>query len=232
MSTIPMRHQPHHRRPSRRHAPDQWTAVASSGEGTAHYQVLKRVDTNEVALVRTERPQTILENIKAFVADQNSMHRFNFAFVLLIEFYRLLVSCLLLVFVPQLCMVPAPVHSCSYEENMQVSGTLTQRNWYITGLFFNYTTMAAFLVLYAIEITREERLIRHLDVSPRVKEDNETMRQVLSMLEPEHLKELREVQDGYRAMAIIVTILYIVNTVSRGASATHCCCRCCYVTAI
>ena len=131
------------------------------------------------------------------------------ALVVTMEFYRLLVSSLLLIFVPQRC----GDHACSYTENMQVTGTSHERRLYTCGLFFNYCTLASFLILYAIEITREERLIRHLEVSPRVKADNLTMKAVLSMLEPLHLKELREVQSGYKVMGVLVTVLFAVNTV-------------------
>jgi len=165
--------------------------------------------TSEQSYRRVRR--SFCENIAHALTNQDSQQRGTYTIILLIELYRCIIANILLVFTPQQC----GDHTCSYSENMTIDDlpTLTQKRLYIAGLFFNYASMAAFLALYVVEVVREERLLRYLEVNPKVKGDSETCKKVIAMLPENELKELKDSQSAYFGLGITTGILFVTNTV-------------------
>ena len=69
---------------------------------------------------------------------------------LILEFYRVLMGAFLIIFVPQKCGDSI----CSMGENMNRNSFLAQ-----IAISFNALTMLSFLILYFIEVKRENKLI-------------------------------------------------------------------------
>ena len=82
---------------------------------------------------------SIIKKIQDFVSDQDNNQKINVTISVALELYRVLVSSLLILFVPQDC----DGHLCSLTENMETNSQI-----YTTGLFFNFATMFVFLVMY------------------------------------------------------------------------------------
>ena len=75
----------------------------------------------------------------------------------LIESYKVVLACLLSIFVPQFC--PETGTTCSLRENFS---NLTDFNTFV--IVWNFLTLASFIWLYSIQNRRESYLIKKLDV--------------------------------------------------------------------
>ena len=87
--------------------------------------------------------------------DQDFNQRINVLSTLMLELYRVLMGAFLMVFVPQKCGDDI----CSINENIDRTDALSR-----VTLGANTITMFAFLVLYIIEVKRENKLITYLEV--------------------------------------------------------------------
>ena len=97
-----------------------------------------------------------IEIIQNTINDQDFQQKLAFIPLVSIELYRVLVSSLLVLFVPQKCVD----HVCSLSENM-----VWEHHLYNAGLIVNFITLFSFLSLYYCEVKRENRLITYLDVN-------------------------------------------------------------------
>ena len=85
----------------------------------------------------------------------DNMQRIKSGILFVLEFYKVLMGTLLLVFIPQDC----GDHSCSINENIYSIGLL--RN---IVKFYNFFTLLVVFIFYVIELKRENWCIEHLDV--------------------------------------------------------------------
>ena len=92
-----------------------------------------------------ERQKSTLKQIHEKVTKQDTNQRLNVTILVTLEFYRVLVSSLLILFVPQKCQE----HVCTLSENME-----TESKLYTAGLAINFITLAVFLTMYALEVKR------------------------------------------------------------------------------
>ncbi len=140
-------------------------------------------------------------NNQDFIQKNTSMALFS------LELYRVLVSTLLILFVPQKC----EDHVCSYQENMDPTS-----NFYIISLIINFITMASFVLTYIIEIKRENQLINYLEVNTSKPCDNDSVGKTLETL-PKHRKEnILSLDKYYYRASILCMILFMVNTILSG----------------
>ena len=84
--------------------------------------------------------KSIIENVKDFTADQDNNQKINVTISVALELYRVLVSSLLILFVPQDC---GGGNLCTMTENMN-----SDSNLYTTGLFFNFATLFVFIAIF------------------------------------------------------------------------------------
>ena len=98
--------------------------------------------------------------------NQDFNQKMNVASTLTLELYRVLMGAFLMVFVPQKC----DDNVCSISENINRSGVLS----HIT-ISSNALTLFAFLILYIIEVRRENKLITYLEVNKSTPSDNESV---------------------------------------------------------
>jgi hypothetical protein len=125
----------------------------------------------------------------------------------LVELYRVLVSSLLILFVPQQC----GDHICTYSENME-----SPHHLYSTGLVVNFITLGAFFTLYLIEIQRENMLINYLDVSKSKPSDNESVGEALKQLSPVRFRRIHMINRLYKLFGRVAFLLFILNTILSG----------------
>ena len=85
----------------------------------------------------------------------DNMQRLKSGMLFLLEFYKVLMGTLLLVFIPQDC----GSHSCSINENIYSVGIF--RN---IVKFYNFITLLAVFLFYVIELKRENWCIEYLDI--------------------------------------------------------------------
>jgi hypothetical protein len=155
----------------------------------------------EIDSVEKPKPKEVDES-------QDNQQKITVTLSFLIEFYRALVASLLILFVPQRC----GDHVCSMHENAQTGNDPL----YNAGFAFNFITLAAFSVLYGLELKRESKLIAYLEVNPREKTDNDSVGQTLTKL-PERCKNSILLYDNlYCKSAYVALAIFIINIVLSG----------------
>ena len=149
-------------------------------------------------------------NNNKFIIKQDSYQISESYVVFCIEMYRMLVSCLLLIFIPKKCID----HTCSYTENMAYDNK--HNKYYAFCLLLNFFTMALFFIMYIIELKREHRLINYLEVNKTLPCDNESVGVFLQDL-PIHKRNLiLSIDKLYQKMAYLCITFFVGNTVFSG----------------
>ena len=148
-----------------------------------------------------------LEIIKNTFNDQDFQQKMGFIPLVAVELYRVLVSSLLILFVPQKCID----HVCSLSENM-----VWENHLYNAGLVVNFITLFTFLSLYYCELKRENRLITYLDVNKNVPSDNDSVGKVLELLPLEKRNHLLYLDKWYQRAAYSSILLFMFNTILSG----------------
>lgn len=148
-----------------------------------------------------------IEIIQNKFNDQDFQQKLAFIPLVAVELYRVLVSSLLVLFVPQKC----DDHVCSLSENM-----VWEHHLYNAGLVVNFITLFSFLSLYYCEVKRENRLIAYLDVNKNVPCDNDSVGKVLEMLPLEKRNNILYLDTWYQRTAYASIFLFIFNTILSG----------------
>lgn len=139
--------------------------------------------------------------------DQDFQQKKNVAITVMFEFYRVLVSSLLILFVPQKCGDAV----CSYSENM-----IPTSNKYYAGLTLNFVTMCWLVLLYGVEIKRENRLITYLEVNKLLPTDNESVGKAMEHLNVTRRNQILGIDWYYQKMGMIAMMLFLANTTLSG----------------
>lgn len=142
---------------------------------------------------------------ESYDEDQNRKQRMSSLSVFGVEFYKILTGCFLLFFVPQEC----DDHACSMGEI-----TAKKDPFYKFVLCFNGLTFTCFLFLYAIEIYRENTLIKYLDVNPHKPRSNESVKQELEALDKSRLLRIRNNRKMYDNVCKLCAVLFMINNVT------------------
>jgi cytochrome b subunit of formate dehydrogenase len=151
--------------------------------------------------------RSIIVKIQDFVSNQDNNQKINVAISVALELYRLLVSSLLILFVPQDC----GGHLCTLSENMETNSQI-----YTTGLFFNFATMFVFLLMYGIEVKRENRLITYLDVNKSNACDNDSVGKVLQKLPSQKRNNILTLDIYYQKVAYVAMCSFVINSIISG----------------
>lgn len=147
---------------------------------------------------------TMKQKIDVLMADQDFMQKVNVSTTLVLEVYRVLMGAFLLVFVPQNC----DGDLCSFNQNINKSDTLSS-----TGLIINLITMCSFLVLYGIEVKRENKLITYLEVNRFTPVDNESVGEALEKLDPVKKDTILSYDHHYYNSGMVSTGCFLINTI-------------------
>ena len=154
-----------------------------------------------------ERQKSTLKQIHEKVTKQDTNQRLNVTILVTLEFYRVLVSSLLILFVPQKCQE----HVCTLSENME-----TESKLYTAGLAINFITLAVFLTMYALEVKRENRLITYLEVNKSNPTDNESVGRAILRLPEEKRNSILHLDKYYQQSAYVAMVVFTLNAIVSG----------------
>lgn len=148
--------------------------------------------------------KTIYETVYSTMTNQDFQQHTNMVISVSLELYRVLVSSLLLLFIPQSC----GGNICELTDNMN-----NPDKHYQIGFIINWITMSILFIMYATEIRREEKLIKLLEVNNKISTDDHSVGRRLDMF-PEYKKQqLFQVDKHYQYVSYIASVVFIVNTI-------------------
>ena len=150
---------------------------------------------------------TYMKSINDKLNDQDNSQKMAVTVAVILEMYRVMVSSLLVLFVPQKC----DDHVCSMSENMVWMDSL-----YNSGLVVNFITMSSFILMYYYELKRENKLITYLEVNKTVASDNETVGKVLDGLSIEKKENILYFDKAYQRMGYFMLFMFAFNTILSG----------------
>ena len=150
---------------------------------------------------------SIYEHAKKTITSQDFQQKTNMVISVSLELYRVMISSLLLIFVPQKCND----HVCNLMENLHADNMK-----YTTGLIINYITAVSFLLMYICEIRREEKLIKFLEVNNTISTDNESVGKRLSIFSEEKRNKIFNIDRNYQYASYAVMCIYTLNIVFSG----------------
>ena len=158
--------------------------------------------------IQTTKPTPInSRSLTELLNDQDFIQKISIIPIVLVELYRVMVSSFLILFVPQKC----GNHTCQLNENLVLDSTL-----YNAGLVFNFITTFFFVILYIIEIKRENRLITYLHVSSSVPSDNASVGKILEKLPIEKKNNILYLDKAYQKIGYFVMLLFAINSALSG----------------
>ena len=150
---------------------------------------------------------TYIKSINDKLNDQDNSQKIAVTVAVILEMYRVMVSSLLVLFVPQKC----DDHVCAMHENMVWMDSL-----YNSGLVVNFITMSSFIVMYYYELKRENKLITYLEVNKTVASDNETVGKVLDGLSIDKRENILYFDKAYQRMGYFMLFMFAFNTILSG----------------
>jgi len=121
--------------------------------------------------------------------------------ITIIESYKVLVSSLLSLFVPQIC----DGETCSLSQNIY---NLTRFNEFV--LVFNFITLASFLILYYIQLKREAYIISHLEVDKSLADNS---LEINLQPYPNILKRINDHNRRFLLLSKVTTVIFTLNII-------------------
>ena len=148
--------------------------------------------------------KSILKIITDKSKNQDFKQRVGITSTLVVEIYRLIMGCFLVILVPQKCND----NICSITENINRNDYLTQLT-----IKFNIITICVFLLLYMIELKRENKLITYLEVNKYTPVDNESVGKALEKLPIDKKENILKIDNYYKTAGYISTVSFIGNSI-------------------
>lgn len=161
------------------------------------------LELTNVSLTETPLQENKLDNDGKEIINQDFNQMINVCLTLCLEIYRVLMGALLVFVVPQKCNNEA----CTLQERFYFQDAYSQ-----TTIAFNFITFATFLMLYFVEVKRENKLIKYLEVNRFKPRDNESVGKALELLDKERKQTLLTYDKLYKYSGYVSIIIYILNT--------------------
>ena len=139
--------------------------------------------------------------------NQDNSQKFTVMSTLLLELYRVITSSLLILFVPQSCKGQL----CTIQDNLKWN---PNHHVYNYGICLNFITLFVFSGLYYIELKRENRLIKYLDVNPDMPSSNLAVQKTLEIISLEKRNKILSIDKQYQRISYISIGIFIMNSVS------------------
>ena len=136
--------------------------------------------------------------------NQDFSQKTNVATTLVLEIYRVLMGAFLIAFIPQKC----DDHVCTLSENINRKDTMS-----VIAITFNSITLLTFLILYFVEVKRENKLITYLEVNKFEPLDNESVGTALKKLCPERKRTIWNYDRYYKKAGNFSSIAFILNAI-------------------
>ena len=138
---------------------------------------------------------------------QDSKQKLNVLISFGLEFYRVLMGCMLIVFVPQKC----GGEICGFGENVLKNDALVD-----AGFILNLVTCVIFCGFYYVEIKRENKMINYLEVNDDIPNDNDEVGKMLLKLPSDKKEALLKMDARYQTLGYISMFFFIVNSAYSG----------------
>ena len=136
------------------------------------------------------------------ITSQDFNQRLNMGLSILFELYRVITCSLLILFVPQNCNDTM----CTTIQNLESTDA-----FYNFSLVINFISLVSFCPLYYLEIKRENRLIKYLDVNPELTNDDKGVEMMLTLLPCEKKHKIIKSDKHYQQFAYIIIGIYGFN---------------------
>jgi len=133
----------------------------------------------------------------------NNIEKIKIFFRFLFEIYKILTSCLLIIFVPQKC--ENGERMCSFSENFK---RLDPYNTFV--LYFNISTSIVFFIYYIIELYRERIYIQLLDIKKSVTDENYKHE---VRLYPKIKKKVKDINSLFYGVNIFLIVVFSINII-------------------
>jgi hypothetical protein len=144
------------------------------------------------------------DNLKNKLNSQDCNQKINLTISFLLQLYKVLVGSFLTVFVPQSCEGVI----CSMNQNIFVSSPFN-----VFVLAFNLFTFFSFMIMYYIELKRENKMIVYLDVNKNLPRNDESVANQLSKLPKEKLDNLYYYDKRYWQSSIGAFVTFTLNII-------------------
>ena len=175
--------------------------------------ILKETDDRKMSTIEIEfTPIVQTHNIVINNQIDNSQdykQKMSVLATLSLELYRMITSSLLILFVPQSC----GGELCTITENLVWDAN---QQLYNTGIFFNFFTLFTFTTLYYIELKRENRLIKYLDVNPNLPMSNEAVKTTLECISVDKKNKILSIDKQYQIISYISIGIFAINSLISG----------------
>ena len=156
------------------------------------------IDNKEIAEDELEKT-----TMKAIMNNQDNQQKIMMAITFLFELYRVIMSTLLVLFVPQQC----DEGPCSVSDK-----TSPQDQFEAFTLVFNFITFSSFLVMYILESKRELHLINYLDINRFKPRDNESVGNELDNLSLTRRNRIEVSELNYQYSSYLNMVLFLLNS--------------------
>ena len=150
-----------------------------------------------------------LKNIKKYSIDQDTLQRINVGIQFLLEMYRVIASSLLILFVPQICND----HICSTTENL-----VWESSTYNIALCFNFISMTSLVIMYYLELVRENRLIKYMSVNTNFANDDVDVAKRLELLPNDKKNKIFVINKYYKLSSYSALTIYSLNVILSAAA--------------
>ena len=165
----------------------------------------------EVELIPIPVKQTIVLKKET---NQDFNQKISVLSTLVLELYRMLTSSLLILFVPQSCKG----NLCSISDNLKWN---PRHHTYNFSICLNFITLFVFSTLYYVELKRENRLIKYLDVNPDMPSSNEAVRKTLENISVEKKNKILSVDKYYQHISYFSIGIFIFNSIVSSYVISH-----------
>lgn len=149
----------------------------------------------------------IYQKIMEKINNQEFYQRYQAISNILIELFRVITCSLMIIFVPQKC----DDHLCTFEETTQFEFDLKG-----IGLSINFITLFLFVLMYLVEIWRENRLIKYLDVNPNLPNDSEYIANIMEILPHDKKEKILHGNKYYMYISYTTILVYLINAIISG----------------
>lgn len=136
------------------------------------------------------------------INEQDNQQKMSMYTGFLMEFYRVLMGSFLIVFVPQKC----DNDMCTLFENVITTNPIANGAFSMNLLLF-----AIYVLLYYVELKRENKLINYLHVNPELPRDNDSVGLALVNLHEDKLNNILLWDKRYQTVGRVGIVGFIIN---------------------
>lgn len=140
---------------------------------------------------------------------QDTKQKYNTALTLMLELYRVIMGCLLVIFIPQECDGEA----CSVSDNTENAMT---EPLHITGFVFNLVTLSILVSMYYFETRREFKMISYLESNSFKPRDGDSVEKALLKLSDVRKNKILDFNEVYSKLGYLSIGCFSVNSVLSG----------------